>query len=260
MDKLKDHAAVAEMLRLMQENGRQEQAEQFSTLISAVDSIIQQNEILYEELHEIRNQLADMPEPEQRHTVKDAVSNAAQMAERTATDLYSALLTIRDHIISYAGTAVADFKRMGVSALDSAASAIGVQHLLNGMSEQVAKVTDSIANSIKMVEAMGEELRSAGGHLKNAGRAAAGKEARQIDGGQEGRFQAALLAPLRAAHSTFEGIERTIIRAKFASERLESAAEKSRGKREKTSVRRRLGEKKAQSSPAPARKHREAER
>lgn len=35
-----------------------------------------------------------------------------------------------------------------------------------------------------MVEAMGEELRSAGGHLKNAGRAAAGKEARQIDGGQ----------------------------------------------------------------------------
>lgn len=260
MDKLKDHAAVAEMLRLMQENGRQEQAEQFSNLISAVDSIIQQNEKLFEELYEIRQQLAVMPEPEQRHTFKDAVSNAAEMAERTAAGLYSALLTIRDHIISHAETAVADFKRMGVCALDSAAYAMGVQHLLNGMSEQTAKAADSVENSIKMVEAMGQELRSAGGHLKNAGRTVSGKEAQQIDGGQEGRFQAALLAPLRAAHSTLGRIERTIIAARCASENLESAAEKMRGKREKTSVRRRLGEKKALPPPATARKHREAER
>ena len=39
MDFLKDHEAIREMLRLMEENNRQDQAKEFARLIACVDSI-----------------------------------------------------------------------------------------------------------------------------------------------------------------------------------------------------------------------------
>ena len=91
-----------------------------------------------------------------------------------------------------------------------------------------------------------------------------GKEVRQIDGGQAGRVQAVVLTPLRAAHSSLSGINRTISTAEGAAHRLDRAAEQGRGKRERPSVRRQLAQKKAAipASPGPGllRKTREAER
>lgn len=259
LEQLKDHAAVKEMLRLMEENGRQEQAAELARLIAAADSIIQQYDPICAKLDEIRQQLADLPKP--RHPVRDAISQTVQKVEYGATEALTWILTVREHIISCAETAVADFKREGVSALDKAVSALNVQYLLETMQEKIGASLDRVAESIHKVEAMGQELRNAGGHLKNAGRAAAGKEARQIDGGQEGRFQAAVLAPLRAVHSMLGGLDRTAYAALGAVDRLSRAAEQGRGKREKSSVRQRLGKKPpALPAPAPAKNPREAER
>ena len=139
-------------------------------------------------------------------------------------------------------------------AFDKAARAMGIPY--PGGVE-----LDRVAESIHKVEAMGQELRNAGGHLKNAGRAAAGKEARQIDGGQEGKFQAAVLAPLRAVHSMLGGLNRTAYAALGAVDRLSRTAERGRGKREKSSVRQRLeGKPPALPAPVPAKKSHEAER
>ena len=184
-----------------------------------------------------------------------------QKVEYGATEALTWILTVREHIISCAETAVADFKREGVSALDKAVSALNVQYLLETMQEKIAASLDRVAESIHKVEAMGQELRNAGGHLKNAGRAAAGKEARQIDGGQEGKFQAAVLAPLRAVHSMLGGLNRTAYAALGAVDRLSRTAERGRGKREKSSVRQRLeGKPPALPAPVPAKKSHEAER
>ena len=106
---------------------------------------------------------------------------------------------------------------------------------------------------------MGRELRSAGAHVKNAGRAAGGKEVQPVDGGEAGRIQSAVLAPLRGVHSVLTQFSRTNGKALTAVERLEDAADRNRGKREKSSVRHRL-EKKPPALPAPAKKFREAER
>lgn len=249
MEPLKDHAAVKEMLRLMEENDRQEQAAEFARLISAADSIIQQYDPICAKLDEISRQLAGLSAP--RHPVKDALSQTVQKVERGVTDAHLWFLKVREHIISCAETAVADFKREGVSALDKAVSALGIQDLLETMQEKIAASLDGVSESIRKVEAMGQELRSAGGHLKNAGRTAAGKEVQQIDSGQEGKFQAAVLAPLRAVHSMLGGLNRTAYAALGAVDRLSRAAERERGKREKSSVRQRL-ERKPPDLPAPA--------
>ena len=54
MNPLKDHEAVKEMLRLMEENDRQEQAAEFARLIDAVDNMSQQYAKLTNELTEVK--------------------------------------------------------------------------------------------------------------------------------------------------------------------------------------------------------------
>ena len=111
---------------------------------------------------------------------------------------------------------------------------------------------------------MGQELREAGNHLANAGRAAAGREIQPKDVTQEGRFQAVVLAPLRGTDRMLTGMTRTTQAAVRNVRRLERTAEENRGRRERSSVRQRLEQKKEivsqapPSSPPPGRRKSEA--
>ena len=78
--------------------------------------------------------------------------------------------------------------------------------------------------SIEKVENLGHELRSAGGHIKNAGRTIMGKERQEIDGGSEGRIQAAVLSPLRMEKTILNQLNNMALAAIGNVERLEQAA------------------------------------
>lgn len=262
MDFLKDHEMVIEMLRLMEENNRQDQAKDFSRLIACVDSMEQQYAAVLSELQDVKQRLAEMPE--QRRSVKDALTDMAQTLENRVEEMREQLQTIREKIISCAKDAVSNFKQMGTAALDTAVYALGIKNLLESVQDKICSSMENTSASIQRVEAIGQELRSAGDHLKNAGRAVAGKEIRQTDTAREGRFQAAVLAPMRAANAVYAGMNRTIYGALGAVNRLERAAERSRGKRERPSVRQRLEAKKAEVPdrllPEPSKKPHEAAR
>jgi len=108
--------------------------------------------------------------------------------------------------------------------------------------------------TIAKVEAVGEELRSVGGHLKQAGRATVGKERQEVDASKEGRFQAGLLAPLRSFRDIVEHMEQSAGKAVGQLEKLEQAAAR------KPSVLDNLkkAEKPEKAAPAPKRAEPEA--
>lgn len=264
MDFLKDHEAVVAMLRLMEENNRQDQAKEFARLIACGDSMEQQYAAVLSELRDVKQQLSEMPE--QHRSVKDALTDMAQTLEDRVGEMREQFQTIRDKIISCAKDAASGFRQMGVSALDKAVYALGIKKLLESVQDKICGSMEKTSASIQRVEAMGQELRSAGNHLKNAARAAVGKEIQQTDTVRKGRFQAAVLAPMRAANVMYAGMNRTIYGALGAVDRLERAAERTRGKRERPSVRQRLEEKKTETLarplalPDPSRKPHEAAR
>lgn len=258
MEMLKDHAAVAAMLRLMEENGRQEQAAEFSNLIAAVDSVGQQYEGLLAEVRDLRQQLAEATK--ERHPLKDNLTRTVQVLEVRANGVHTRLQVIHNRIAITAQKAVDNFKRMDVSTLDTAISNLRVDKLLEATQQKIYMCVDDLDESIHKVEAMGQELRSVGSHVKNAGRVVSGKETQAVDGGQEGRFQMVVLAPMRTARSTLEQMGRTVYSAQGAVDRLGHAADRARGKRERSSVRRRLEQKEECPVSAPAKESREAER
>ena len=146
---------------------------------------------------------------------------------------------------------------------------MGVKNVLEALHDHLNNSIADTKRSIEKVENMGYALRSVGGHLRNAGRAMTGKETLAVDGGQEGRFQSAVLAPMRAAQKLLCGMNNATLAAIGGVEHLEQTAKDAREARverqaeKKPSVRQTLAEKKAeaaaQSIPTPEREHKPQE-
>jgi len=196
----------------------------YSVMLAQMDGMGKQLDAALKELAEVKGQLAGMREgPE-----KSYLSQATDAAGNRLHAMKQGLMEIKQRIIEGAREAVAGVKQAGIKALDKAVSAIGIKKGLKAMQESLSCSISDVKGSIEKVEAMGKELRSVGGHLKNVGRAAFGKEQKVIDGGTEGRFQAAVLAPMRREKRILDRMNNLVLAAIGSVERLEEAGEQAR--------------------------------
>lgn len=249
----------------MEENGRQGQAGDLSALLWYMDGMSRQFEAVSQELQEVKAQLAYEKQPAVQKIMQGVATNLENKME-WARDMLAGL---REKITDCAKNAVENFKDAGVSALDKAVSAMGVKNVLESLQDHLSGMIADTKRNIEKVENIGHELRSVGGHLKNAGRAMTGKEAQVVDGGQEGRFQSVVLAPMRATQKLLTTMNNTTLATIGGVENLEQTAEAAREARaerqaeKKPSILRDLAEKKAEaaarSASAPEKEHKPQE-
>ena len=208
-------------MKLLEENGRQGQAQDLSQLLEYMDGMNRQFDAVFKELQEVKAQLAQ----EQRPAVKKVMEGAATNLENKLEWARDMLAGLRERITDCAKNAMENFKEAGVSALDRAISAMRVKNVLESLQEHFSGMIADTKQNIEKLENVGHELRSVGGHLKNAGRAMTGKEALVVDGGQAGRFQAVVLAPMRATQKLLSGMNNATLAAIGGVEHLEQTAE-----------------------------------
>lgn len=261
MDPLQSNEAIQQFMKLMGNNGRREQAMDLSALMWYMDGMNRQYEAVLQELQQVRQQLRQVQEP----SAKYVAQNAAAKLENKARQIKKTLDNLWEKIAGCAAAAVEKFKEAGVSALDNAVAAMGVKSVLESLQEKISGMIADTKQNIEKVEGIGHELRSVGGHLKNAGRAMTGKETQVVDGGQEGRFQSVVLAPMRATKSLLSNMNNATLAAIGRVENLELSAEAVREAQaeKKPSIRQMLTEKKAESAarsaPAPDKEHKAPE-
>ena len=176
---LAENEAVQEFFKLLMEN-RPETGRDYSIILWQMESMAHQLDMAMKELSEVKGQLAEM----QESPVKKFVSHTIDAVEKRIHSMQEGLMDMKERIVEGAKEAVAGVKRTGIKALDKAVSAIGIKNRLEAMQGNLSASMADIKNTIEKVEAVGQELRSAGGHLKNVGRAAAGKEREDVDGGK----------------------------------------------------------------------------
>ena len=177
------------------------------------------------ELAQVRGELAKMQEcPE-----KGFLSHAMETAGKRLSAMRQGLLEMKERIVSGAREAVEGVKKSGIEALDKMVSAVGIRKGLEEMHGNLSGSIEDVKKSIEKVETVGRELRSVGEHLKNAGRAVMGREQQKVDGGTEGRFQAAILAPMRREKRILDRMNNLVLAALGSVEHLEREAEKARG-------------------------------
>lgn len=222
--------AFQEFLKLLNENGRAVQGQDLSLMAWYLDGMERQFDAVLQELQSVKAELAQVSE--RQAPAKFFLSKMVEALETRVERARNRLLTFCDRIVECAQDAVDRFKDAGVSALDSAITAMGVKKGLEHLQEGLQNSLSGIRDAIGKAEDVGHELRSVGGHLKNAGRAMTGKDTQTVDGGQEGRFQSAVLAPMRGIQKLLSNINNNTLAAIGVVEDLEQSADMARNRQE----------------------------
>lgn len=214
---------VQEFVKLLVGNcpGREED---LSGMFSRMDEMERQLGEALRELAAAKQEIAGM----QESPVQGYVERAFGRLEDGIHGIKERMAGIKERIVEKAKEAVEGFKRFGVEALDKAVSSLGIKDALERIQEDLKESISDLGKSIGKMEAVGQELRDAGGHIKNAGRAAAGKERREADGSREGLFQAAVLSPLRLERNILKKLSSLALAVAGHLERLEQAAGRAR--------------------------------
>ena len=219
-----------EFLKLLNENGRSAQGQDLSLMAWYLDGMERQFDAVLQELQSVKAELAQVSE--RQAPAEFFLSKMVEALETRVERARNRLLTFCDRIVECAQDAVDRFKDAGVSALDSAITAMGVKKGLEHLQEGLQNSLSGIRDAIGKAEDVGHELRSVGGHLKNAGRAMTGKDTQTVDGGQEGRFQSAVLAPMRGIQKLLSNINNNTLAAIGVVEDLEQSADMARNRQE----------------------------
>ena len=100
-------------------------------------------------------------------------------AEGKIHQVKSMVSTAKENLISSAKQMVQTFREKGRSALCRAAQALHIPSVLSRMGRGFAHAGKGMEQCSVRLDAMREELHQAGGHIKNAGLALAGKESQE---------------------------------------------------------------------------------
>lgn len=237
--------ALTELLDLLTQNGKKQEAAELSALFSQFAAMETQYGKVLSELAAVREQLA---------TLHDGGHRAAAMQETTQAQTHISqakenLSTLKDGITGRIKKTLAAVKQHGISALDKAMDFLGVKKTLAEMKGNVQDAIKSTQGSIDRINAIGSELHALNEHAKNLGRALTGKERKELTQRNEDKgVLAAIAKPLKRHKAALEGVEKNIDRAMARLERLEQAAAKGR---EKPSIREEI---KSAGKPEPPKK------
>lgn len=254
--------SIEELLKLMNENGRQGQAQDLSLILWHLEGMERQYNAVVRELQSVRSQLEHMTT--RQSPAKNALQKALAAAENKLDAVREQLQAFRESIGAWAKDAVENFKTAGVSALDHAVSALRFKPALENLQRGLQKSVSGINAAIERGEKVGAELHTANRHIKLALYAAIGKKPPSHLGGSD-RFQAAVMAPLRGIRRLLSNMNNNTLGAIHAMERLEQAAEQGRESRaeKKPSLRKQLNDLKAEtaarSSDTPEKEHKPQE-
>lgn len=250
---------LQQFMKLLEENGRAGQAQDLSLMAWYLDGMERQYNAILQELQAVKTALAQVAE--QQTPAKPLLTKMLEALEAKVEQARDRLAAFQNKVTECAKDAMCRFKDAGVSALDGAIAAMGVKSGLEHLQEDLQSALSGMEDALGKAEEMGHELRSAGSHLKNAGRAMTGKETQTVDGGQEGRFQAAVLAPMRGAQKLLSNINNNTLAAIGVVEDLEQSANMARDRQtaraepkaeKKPSILRELAAKKAEVSARAA--------
>ena len=234
---------LKEFFKLLSQNGQQQEASEFSSLVTQLNQMEKQYTAVLSELKAVREQLESIQDNGIKATVTKSVSSAQQKVEQAKDQLGH----IRTSLSDMVKQTLAAVKQHGISALNKAADFMGIKAALNDMRDNLNASISDTQKSIDRINAVGSELHALNEHGKNLGRALIGKEAAELTQRNEDKgVLAAIAKPLKKSKAMLEGMEKGVTRALQSIDRLEKAA--ARGKEEKPSVREGLKAAKQQES------------
>ena len=169
---LGEHPQIKELLSVLEQNNLQKQKEEVQALVGYMDSLEGKLAQMMEEMKEMRLEVGKLHDKGIRARCSQLVDTVEGKVRQTKV----MVSTAKENLISSAKQMVQTFQEKGRSALCRAAQALRIPTVLSRMGRGFAHAEKGMGQLAVRLDAMREELHQAGGHIKNAGLALAGKE------------------------------------------------------------------------------------
>lgn len=202
---LREHPQIIELLSVLEQHSLSKQKEEVQALVGYIDGMEEKLSQMMDEMKEMRLEVGKLHDK----GIRARCSQLADTVEGKVRQTKVMVSTAKENLISSAKQMVQTFREKGRSALCHAAQALHIPSVLSRMGRGFAHSEKSMGQLAVRLDSMREELHQAGGHIKNAGRTLAGKEALEA---QELEADKGALARLRGLFAscgkTFAQMER----------------------------------------------------
>lgn len=202
---LRDHPQIIDLISVLEQSGLQKQKEEVQALVGYIDGMEEKLSQMMDEMKEMRLEVGKLHDK----GIRARCSQLADTVEGKVRQTKVMVSTAKENLISSAKQMVQTFREKGRSALCHAVQALRIPAVLSRMERGFSHASQAMEQCAGKLDMIREELHQAGGHMKNAGRALAGKEALEA---QELEADKGALARLRGLFTscgkTFAQMER----------------------------------------------------
>ena len=178
---LRDHPQIIDLISVLEQNGLQKQKEEVQALVGYIDGMEEKLSQMMDEMKEMRMEVGKLHDKGIRARCSQLVDTVEGKVRQTKV----MVSTAKENLISSAKQMVQTFREKGRSALCHAAQALRIPSVLSRMGRGFAHaeksmgqlaVRQAMEQCAGKLDVIRDELHQAGGHIKNAGLALAGKE------------------------------------------------------------------------------------
>ena len=174
---LRDHPQIIDLISVLEQSGLQKQKEEVQALVGYIDGMEEKlaqmmDAQMMDEMKEMRLEVGKLHD-------KGICARCSQLVDTVEGKVRQTKVmvsTAKENLISSAKQMAQTFREKGRSALCHAAQTLRIPSVLSRMGRGFAHAEKSMGQLAVRLDAMREELHQAGGHIKNAGLALAGKE------------------------------------------------------------------------------------
>ena len=169
---LREHPQIIELLSVLEQNSLSKQKEEVQALVGYIDGMEEKLAQMMEEMKAMRLEVEKLHDKGIRARCAQLVGTA----EGKIRQGKAMLSTARTNFVSAAGRMLGTFQEKGRAALRHAVQALRIPAVLSRMERGFSHASQAMEQCAGKLDMIREELHQAGGHIKNAGLALAGKE------------------------------------------------------------------------------------
>jgi len=172
---------IQELLNLLNQYQQKETATHVLEMVSYIDGMEKRLDMAVEELINIRKQLEEMKEKQDRRVIRDTLANAVGRLEQHCQVMKQQLFEVKAEVKSKATEMVAGIKQRGKMALNGVAEFLGIKEKLQCICRNTEESIAEVDKSIQKIDAFGTGMREAGRKIANAFRVLADKPEKEYE-------------------------------------------------------------------------------
>lgn len=228
---------VEELLKILLEVNVEQNRQTVHLLMNYMNDIEENFFSVLEELDAVKAQLSQVQNTPQTKEVRHTLSDLGQKLQGQVAHLQEQMDSMKMRINEKAAQLVQNFKDQGVAALHHVCEFLGIKESLIQMRESMLQSAKDMQASMDQIDKVAGELRAATTHVKNAGRAAAGKSIQEVPQPKERGFFYQMKRPYQAMQNfcmkNVQKLDKDIGKLTMLKQQVENIKDRKAGKEDK---------------------------